>query len=102
MDAESRAERLQDPELSGSTVLAYQQMPGTSPNCFSLQLIVGTDRFSSGMTAYVNRPSRGRYAYRQCIVRSRWMLMPGSPEECVRAAILGLQAWLVKEGHAPQ
>ena len=93
---------LSDQEISGHSIRLHQQAPGTPLTSYALQLVVGEDRFSAGMTAYITRPSRGRYASQENIIRARWRLAPTSPEECVRSAIMALQAWLVQEGHAPQ
>jgi hypothetical protein len=99
--SEPTIQRLQDQEISGHSIRLHQETPGTPLDCIALEVVVGTDRFSAGMTAYSVAPSRGRYASRKAIVRARWRLGPRSTEEAVRSAILGLQAWLVEHGHDP-
>ncbi len=93
---------LQDQEISGHSIRLHQQDPGTPREHVALEVIVGTDRFSSGMTARAVMPTRGRYGSTKAIVRARWKNPPRSTEECVRSAIMGLQAWLVEQGYEPQ
>jgi hypothetical protein len=90
---------LKDQEISGHSISLHQQTPGTPVDCVALDLVIGTDRFSAGMTVYSVTPSRGRYASRRAIVRARWRLGPKTTEEAVRSAIMGLQAWLAEQGY---
>jgi hypothetical protein len=94
--------RLQDQEISAHSIGLHQEDPKARRDQVALHLVIGEDRFSAGMTVYAVTPSRGRYASRKAIVRARWKFGPSTTEQAVRSAILGLQAWLVEQGHAPQ
>jgi hypothetical protein len=89
------------PEVSVHSVSQHQQLQGSLKAKPYLTLVVGQDSISTGLTARLWLPSRGRWATSELLIGSRWLMPPMNVEDLARLGIRGLHTYLVRSGAEP-
>ena len=100
--ADGMVHDLRAPELTGHSVRLFMEGYGGAARFPSLNIVVGTDKVSAGITAYVVMPTRGRYADQKAIIRARWVEPPATTEQLVRVAVRALRRWLESQELDPE
>jgi hypothetical protein len=89
------------PEISLQSIRNYQNgLPSLKAKPW-LTLVVGQDAISTGMSATLWLPSRGRWEHTENLVRQRWLMPPMNVNDLISLALRGLESWEVRNGTRP-